>query len=187
MGRLSSVNLSCVCVLSALRLYFACVYVFVCFLGGCVQISPSVGCFVLVPSKVSFPYPREGTFAEPLVLYLFFSLSLPLSLSVITLRFILILILSRRVTRRFRIANHMVMDSCCRGGIVDTRGGCSRALFVPPESPTALWRFRASTSNSLIGPPWLPHDTYLRQIDHTYARQDIRVCGDDHLKPSDRQ
>ena len=30
-------------------------YVFVCFLGGCVQISPSVGCFVLVPSKVSFP------------------------------------------------------------------------------------------------------------------------------------
>ena len=113
------------------------------------QISPSVGCFVLVPSKVSFPYPWEGTFAEPLVLYLFFSLSLPLSLSVITLRFILILILSRRVTRRFRIANHMVMDSCCRGGIVDTRGGCSRALFVPPKSPTALWRFRASTSNSL--------------------------------------
>ena len=39
-------RLSCVCVLSVLRLYFACVYVFVCFLGGCVQISPSVGCFV---------------------------------------------------------------------------------------------------------------------------------------------
>jgi hypothetical protein len=45
----------CVCVLSVLRLYFVRVYVFVCFLGGCVQISPSVGCFVLVPSKVSFP------------------------------------------------------------------------------------------------------------------------------------
>ena len=39
-------RLSCVCVLSVLRLYFACVYVFVCFLGGCVQISPSVECFV---------------------------------------------------------------------------------------------------------------------------------------------
>ena len=155
MGRLSSVNLSCVCVLSALRLYFACVYVFVCFLGGCVQISPSVGCFVLVPSKVSFPKPR-GTFAERLVLYLFFSLSLPLSLSVITLRFILILILSRRVTRRFRIANHMVMDSCCRGGIVDTRGGCSCVRSIRSNRPTALWRFRASTSNSPSG--WLqPH------------------------------
>ena len=57
------------------------------------QISPSVGCFVLVPSKVSFPKPREGTFAEPLVLYLFFFFSLPLSLSVITLSFILILVL----------------------------------------------------------------------------------------------
>ena len=55
MGRLSSVRLSRVCVLSVLRLYFVRVYVFVCFLGGCVQISPSVGCFVLVPSKVSFP------------------------------------------------------------------------------------------------------------------------------------
>lgn len=55
MGRLSSVRLSlcvfCLCYKSS----FACVYVFVCFLGGCVQISPSVGCFVLVPSKVSFP------------------------------------------------------------------------------------------------------------------------------------
>jgi len=187
MGRLSSVNLSCVCVLSALRLYFACVYVFVCFLGGCVQISPSVGCFVLVPSKVSFPYPWEGTFAEPLVLYLFFSLSLPLSLSVITLRFILILILSRRVTRRFRIANHMVMDSCCRGGIVDTRGGCSRALFVPPKSPTALWRFRASTSNSLSGRSRLHARTHMPYIYDTYAQQDIRECGDDHLQPPKRQ
>ena len=87
-------------------------------------------------------------------LFLSLSLSLPLSLSVITLSFILILILPRRVTRRFRIANHMVMDSCCRGGIVDTRGGCSRALFVPPKSPKALWRFRASTSSSLSGRAW---------------------------------
>ena len=187
MGRLSSVNLSCVCVLSALRLYFACVYVFVCFLGGCVQISPSVGCFVLVPSKVSFPYPWEGTFAEPLVLYLFFSLSLPLSLSVITLSFILILILSRRVTRRFRIANHMVMDSCCRGGIVDTRGGCSRALFVRRQSSKALWRFRASTSNSLSGRTRLHSNTPIRYIDQTYAQKGIRVCEDDPFEPPMRQ
>ena len=46
-----------------------------------------------------------------------------------------------------RIANHLVMDSCCRGGIVRIRGGCSRALLVRPNSPKALWRFRASTSN----------------------------------------
>ena len=115
---------------------------------------------------------------------LFLFLSLSLSLSVITLRFILILILSRRarrVTRRFRIANHMVMDSCCRGGIVDTRGGCSRALFVPPKSPTALWRFRASTSNSLSGRSRLHARTHMPYIYQTYAQQDIRVCGDDHF------
>ena len=100
---------------------------------------------------------------------------------------ILILILSRRVTRRFRIANHMVMDSCCRGGIVHIRFGCSRALFVPPKSPTALWRFRASTSNSLSGRTWLHARTQTRYIYQTYAQQDIRVCGDDHLQPPKRQ
>ena len=45
----------------------------------------------------------------------------------------------------------LVMDSCCRGGIVNIRVGCSRALVVRRHSPTALWRFRASTSNSLSG------------------------------------
>ena len=79
MGRLSSVNLSCVCVLSALRLYFACVYVFVCFLGGCVQISPFVGCFVLVPSKVSFPYPGGYFRRTARFVSLFLSLSPSLS------------------------------------------------------------------------------------------------------------
>ena len=55
------------------------------------------------------------------------------------------------VTLHVRIANHMVMDSCYRGGIVHIRFGCSCALLVRPYSPTALWRFRASTSNlSLI-------------------------------------
>ena len=32
----------------------------------------------------------------------------------------------------------MVMDSCCRGGIVHTRCGCSCALLVRPYSPKAL-------------------------------------------------
>ena len=131
--------------------------------------------------------PGEGTFAEPLVLYLFFSLSLPLSLSVITLSFILILIMPRYVTLHLRIANHLVMDSCCRGGIVNIRGGCSRALFVPPKSPTALWRFRASTSNSLSGRSRLHARTHMPYIYDTYAQQDIRVRGDDHLQPPKRQ
>ena len=82
-----------------------------------------------------------------------------------------------------RIANHLVMDSCCRGGIVHIRGVCSRVLFVRPNSPKALWRFRASTSNSLSGRSWPHTHTPIRQIHHTYAQQDIRVCGDDHLKP----
>ena len=55
------------------------------------------------------------------------------------------------VALHVRIANLLVMDSWCRGGIVRIRGGFSRALFVRPQSPTALWRFRVSTSNSLIG------------------------------------
>ena len=55
------------------------------------------------------------------------------------------------VTLRARIANQLGEDSCCRGGIVNTRGGCSRALRLRPQSPKALWRFRASTSNSPSG------------------------------------
>ena len=84
-----------------------------------------------------------------LAMSLSLALSLSLSNSVITLSFILILILPRYVTLHLRIANHMVMDSCCRGGIVHIRCGYSRALFARPESSKALWRFRASTSNIL--------------------------------------
>ena len=168
MGRLSSVRLS-------LRVCFVCVTIILC---ACVCFcvlfrrlranlalcwmfrSRSVEGFVSVT-------PGEGTFAEPLVLYLFFSLSLPLSLSVITLSFILIpILIPRYVTLHLRIANHLVMDSCCRGGIVDTRGGCSCALRKPPKSPTALWRFRASTSNSLSGRSRLHARTKIRDIDH---------------------
>jgi hypothetical protein len=86
-----------------------------------------------------------------------------------------------------RIANHLVMDSCCRGGIVRIRGGCSRALLVRPNSPKALWRFRASTSNSPSGLLWLHTHTSVRQIYHTYAQQDIRVWGDDLFEPPTRQ
>ena len=121
-------------------------------------------------------------------LFLSLSLSLSLSHSVITLSFILIpILIPRYVTLHLRIANHLVMDSCCRGGIVNIRSGCSRALFVPPKSPKAIWRFRASTSNSLSD-LFRPHDnTPLRYIYQTYAQQDIRVCGDDHFQPQNRQ
>ena len=91
------------------------------------------------------------------------------------------------VTLHVRIANHVVEDSCCRGGIVNSRGGCSRALLVRPVSSKALWRFRASTSNSLNGRSWQHTNTPVRYIYHTYAQQDIRVCEDDHLQPPMRQ
>ena len=52
---------------------------------------------------------------------------------------------------RFRIANRVGEDSCCRGGIVHIRSVCSRALLVTLLCPTALWRFRVSTSNSPSG------------------------------------
>ena len=86
-----------------------------------------------------------------------------------------------------RIDNHLVMDSCCRGGIVHTRCGCSCALLVRPYSPTALWRFRASTSNSPID-LFQPHThTHIRCNHHTYAQQGIRVYEDDHFQPPMRQ
>ena len=98
---------------------------------------------------------------------------------------IVIMKLVARATFHLRIANRVGEDSCCRGGIVNTRCGCSRALFVRPNSPTALWRFRASTSNSLSGRSWPHTNTHFRHIYHTYAQQDIRVCGDDHFsRPS---
>ena len=55
------------------------------------------------------------------------------------------------ITLYVRIANRVVNGSCCRGGIVHIRCGCSRAQSERPESPKALWRFRVSTSNSLSG------------------------------------
>ena len=91
------------------------------------------------------------------------------------------------VVLRLRIANQMVMDSCCRGGIVHSRFGCSRVLLVWPQSSTALWRFRVSTSNSPSCRTWPPTDTHLRYIYHTYAQQDIRVYEVDHLQPPKRQ
>ena len=52
------------------------------------------------------------------------------------------------VTLHVRIANRMVMGSCCRGGVVHSRGGCSCVRGIRSNRPTAIWRFRASTSNS---------------------------------------
>ena len=92
------------------------------------------------------------------------------------------------ITLHVRIANRVVIGSCCRGGIVHTRVGCSCALLVRPDSPKALWRFRVSTSNSPSGRSWLhARHALCRIFINTYAQQDIRVCGDDHLQPPKRQ
>ena len=93
----------------------------------------------------------------------------------------------RCVTLHARIANGVVEDSYCRGGIVNTRCGCSHARSVRPKSSTALWRFRVSTSNSLSGRSRLHSNTHIRHIHHIYAQQDIRVCEDDLLQPPKRQ
>ena len=87
------------------------------------------------------------------------------------------------VALHVRIANRLVTDSCCRGGIVHIRGGCSRALFVRRRRSKALWRFRASTSNSLSDLFRLYSHTPTRYISPTYAQQDIRVYEDDHFQP----
>ena len=84
---------------------------------------------------------------------------------------ILILILAR-VTLRVRIANWVGEDSYCRGGIVSTRG----ALFVRPQSTKALWRFRASTSNSLSGLMWPHTHTAFRYSYHKLTLNEIFEC-----------
>jgi len=101
---------------------------------------------------------------------------------VITLFLILILILIPilNITLRPRIANRVGEDSRCRGGIVHIRGGCSRERLARPNSSTALWLFRASTSNSRSGRSRLHTYTHMCHIHHTFAQQDIRVCEDDH-------
>jgi len=115
------------------------------------------------------------------------SFSLSLSNSVRTRSFVCFCVFMNCVTRRLRIANHMVMDSCCRGDIVNIRVDFSRARSARRQSSTALWRFRASTSNSPSGRTWPHTNTHVRYIHHTYAQQDIRVCGDDQFQPPKRQ
>jgi len=100
---------------------------------------------------------------------------------------ITLILIMARVTLRARTTNLLVMGSCCRGGIVNIRCVCTSALVERTNSPKAPWRFRVSTSNSLSGRSWPHTHTRIRYIDHTYAQQDIRVCGDDHNQPPMRQ
>ena len=109
------------------------------------------------------------------------SLSLFLSFSLSSCVFM------RCVKFRLRFANCVEEGSYCRGGIVHIRGGRSRERLIRPKSPTALWRFRASTLNSPSDLPRLQTDTPNCHIYQTYAQQDIRVCEDDHLQPPMRQ
>ena len=108
-------------------------------------------------------------------------------LCVVYITLILLILVRECVTRRARIANLVGEDSCCRGGIVHIRFDFSRALLVRPKSSKALWWFRASTSNSLYDRSRLHTHTLIRYIYHTFAQQGIRVCGDDHFEPPDRQ
>jgi hypothetical protein len=91
------------------------------------------------------------------------------------------------VTFHLRETSLLGEDSRCRGGIVNIRVGCSRALLVRPQSSKALWRFRASTSNSPSGRSRPLSNTRVYYIDQIYAQQDIRVYEDDHFQPHKRQ
>ena len=56
-----------------------------------------------------------------------------------SLRFVCVFM--RCVTFRLRIANRVGEDSCCRGGIVHIRCGCSRARLVRPRVPRRFGGF----------------------------------------------
>ena len=137
---------------------------------------------VLVSSYCTWYGTRFYIYSVCVRVSLSFSLSLILSLSLCLP--LCVSVFMRCVTLRVRIANLLVTGSCCRGGIVNIRFGCSSALLERRRRPKALWRFRVSTSNSLSGGRTRLHaHTPTRHIDHTYAQQGIRVCGDDHFQP----
>ena len=51
-----------------------------------------------------------------------------LSLSDVTSFILMMMMIRTCAILHIRIAKRLVMGSCCRGGIVNIRGGCSRAL-----------------------------------------------------------
>ena len=84
------------------------------------------------------------------------------------------------ITSNLRIANRVGEDSCCRGGIVHIRGGCSRALLVRPIVPRRFGGFvqvLQTVQVAVLGRN-LHASRYIYQI---YAQQDIRVYEDDHF------
>jgi hypothetical protein len=105
-----------------------------------------------------------------------------LSLSDVTSFILMMMMIWTCAILHIRIANHLVMGNCCRGGIVHIRGVFARARSVRPKSSKVLWRFRVSTSNSPSGRSW-PHTHTHTSIDHAHAQQGIGECGDDHFQP----
>jgi len=91
------------------------------------------------------------------------------------------------ITLRARIANLLVTGSRCRGGIVNSLGGCTGGLTVRRLHSKALWLLRVSTSNSLSDHSRPQLNTHFRYIHRIHAQRDIRGCGDDHFQPPRRQ
>ena len=87
----------------------------------------------------------------------------------------------RRIMFLLRIANHLVMDSRCRGGIVHIRGGCSRVRLVRPRKFQGALAVSCKYFKQSKWPYLAAINTQIRYIHHTHAQQDIRVCGDDHF------
>ena len=85
-------------------------------------------------------------------------------------------------TSLLRIANRLVMDSYCRGGILRTRRGCTHARHEECSFPKALWQPRVRISSNPSGHIWPHACTHPCNIFYIYVPQGIRVYGDDHLK-----
>ena len=91
------------------------------------------------------------------------------------------------VALHVRIANQLVRTVVVEE-VLYTFGVVVLVRFsIRRPRPKALWRFRASTSNSLSGRSRLHLTRQLRYIYHTCAQQGIRVCGDDHFQPPNWQ
>ena len=80
------------------------------------------------------------------------------------------------VALHVRIANLLVMGSCCRGGIVNT--GVVFSSVSPPNSSKALWIFAQVLQTVQVA---VPAATYTPRRQFIITLNKIFVCGDDHL------
>ena len=132
---------------------------------------------------------RRGKNTRVVACFFFISLVLCFSffLSFFPSLSLCVCVFMRCVKFLLRETNRLGEDSRCRGGIVHTRGGCSRSRSIQTHSSQGALAVSCKYFKQSKWPFSAAYQHAFRHIYHTYAQQDIRVCGDDHFQPPMRQ